>query len=656
MDIKLPHQLLVDYLKTTSTPRDIARALSLCGPTVDRLHQSTVDSVYDIEIITNRIDSVSAFGIAREAAAILPQFELNATLTHNPYELKISSLGKLPQKSPLNFQILDAAILPRLTCIALENVTVKDSPQKTQNILHSSGLRPLNNVIDISNELTLRFGLPVHIFDLDKIPENKLIMRESKKGETITTLDGKKHTLKGGDIVINDANGQLIDLCGIMGGESSMVDENTKNVLLFVPVYEPKRIRHTSLYTQNRSLAAQIYEKGPDPEITIGVLVEGVKLLQERAGGTISSQVFDFYPNPITSKTIKITQTQLDNFIGIELAPHQIETILTDLGFTVTTAKDAYSVKIPSWRDHDINIWPDLVEEIARVYGYFRLPKKLPLVKAVNIDTNPLLNNEMIAKNHLTTLGFTEILTSSLISAADFTHVNLPLKEAVKLQNPLSEDFEYLRTSLIPAILKTISQNQSQSQIKIYELSNVYYPDKKLAQEISTLTLGFKNLDFRTAKGHLEVLLNKLNCPIEFVPLENENEQFVKNQTAQIMIQKKSIGFFGVIKPKITRHFDINDMILAADLNFAFLNEFISHLHTATKIPRYASVFEDINLESNQTVTSLIKKIKAVSPLIINVDYLSSHENKHTFHLEFNDKKGNLTQKQVNQIKAKLLL
>jgi len=224
MDIKLPHSLLKEFLDTSAKPEQIAKSLSLCGPTVDRITSYKNDYLYHIEVITNRIDSASAFGIAREAAAILPQFKHKAKIKNDPYQLNLKQLGDLPKNSPLNIQILDNSLIPRFTAIALTNTQVKPSPKPVQDWLNLSGLRPLNNVIDITNELTLKYGQPVHAFDLDKIANQQIIMRESKKGESITTLDGRVHHLQGGDIVIQDGSGRLIDLCGIMGGQSSAID------------------------------------------------------------------------------------------------------------------------------------------------------------------------------------------------------------------------------------------------------------------------------------------------------------------------------------------------------------------------------------------------------------------------------------------------
>src|SRR5688572_6760403 len=187
MDIKLTHTLLKDYLDTSAKPSEIAKALSLSGPTVDRIHKIDKENIYDIEIITNRIDSASAFGVAREAAAILPQFNTKANLINNPYDLSLEDLGELPSSTPIKVQILDQSLVSRFSCISLK-IELKDSPKKVQQMLENLEQRPINNIVDITNELTARFGQPTHVFDLDKIKGGVMKLRSSKKGEHITTL------------------------------------------------------------------------------------------------------------------------------------------------------------------------------------------------------------------------------------------------------------------------------------------------------------------------------------------------------------------------------------------------------------------------------------------------------------------------------------
>ena len=398
MDIKLPHTLLSDYLTTKTSPKEIARCLSLCGPTVDHLHQNKQNTVYDIEIINNRIDSASAVGIAREAVAILPQFKHSAKLKNDPYNLKLSSLGKLPSSAPVKLVVKDKGILTRFACIALKDVTIKPSDIKTQNLLKSSGLRPLNNVIDISNEITLRLGQPVHVFDLDKIKGKKMVIRYSRSGEKIATLDGKTHLLKGKDIIIEDGEGRLIDLCGIMGGSLSEVDTKTKNVLYCIQSYQPQAIRRTSIYLQQRTLASQIFEKNPDPNIALPALIKGTQMLQERTGATISSNLLDYYPKPLKKKTVTIDLNWLNRFVGIIIPRRQIISILKALGFTVKQKSSSLICQVPSWRHQDINLKQDLAEEITRIYGYFRLPSNLPPTQLKSSTQEFLLYWETQAK------------------------------------------------------------------------------------------------------------------------------------------------------------------------------------------------------------------------------------------------------------------
>lgn len=646
MDIKLPHSLLKDYLETDATPNVISDAISLCGPTVDRMHKHALDTVYDIEVITNRIDSVSAFGIAREVAAILPQFEQTCKLINNPYELKLDSLGELPEGQPVRFQIMDQSLLLRLSCVALSDVKVEPSETKTKHLLELSGIRALNNVVDISNELTLRFGMPVHIFDLDKIRGKSLTMRESKKGEVIKTLDDKSIVLPGKDIVITDGEGRLIDLCGVMGGSQSEVDENTTSILLFVPTYEPRHIRKTSLAVQNRTLAAQIYEKGPDPELTLPTLIAGVKMLQERAGAKISSNIFDYYPVKPTPKTIELDLKRVDKLVGVNIPEFQVVEILHHLGFQTEKNNESLLVTIPTWRANDITQFEDLVEEIARVYGYFRLPANIPSTSIGEPLTLTLLDYETSAKEYLARLGFTEIITSSLVKESD----------GLRLINPLSQDYEYLRTSLIPGLLQTLSDNRNSLTATIFELSNIYLPTpKKLPDEHSTLTLATLGGDYRELKGELEQLFAFLNLNVSFEPLKKNLQLFASSQTASILVGNQIIGHIGAVLPQVLSEFSLPSTVFVADLDFNLISQLASPLKIAKPLQKFASVFEDFTISSDQSIAELIEKIKAKSQLIVEVAYLTSYQHKHTFRLEFNSPSGNLTQKEVNTLKAKLI-
>ena len=659
MDIKLSHTLLSDYLNTKASTSEIARCLSLCGPTFDHIHKEGQDTIYDIEIISNRIDSVSALGMAREAAAILPQFKHSAKLKNDPYKLKLSSLGKLPSSSPVKLVVKDKGILTRFACIALENVTIKPSDAKTQKILKNSGLRPLNNVIDISNEITLRLGQPVHVFDLDKIKKKKMIVRYSRSGEKITTLDGKTHNLKNKDIIIEDGEGRLIDLCGIMGGSLSEVDSKTKNVLYCIQIYQPQAIRHTSLRLQQRSLASQIFEKNPDQNIVIPALIKGTQMLQERTGGVISSKILDYHPKPLKKKFVTIDLNWLNRFVGIVIPPKQVISILKTLGFVVKRKSSSLICQVPSWRHQDISLKQDLAEEIARVYGYFRLPSNLPTTQLKSFTQDPLLYWETETKKILSLSGFTEIYNSSLVSSELFSQVGMDIEPSLKLKNPLTQDQAYLRRSLIPQILSNLSQNQPRLKqpLRIFELSNIYLPQNKdLPEEHPILVYVTDQDDYRHHKGYFELLAKKLHLKnLSYKKPHHPSPLWNQSETVEVYSGKKFIGLIGKINPQTCHQLKLKGNIYLTNLDFKVISELATPIHKVKSLIQHAPIIDDINFQSSLPINTLIKKIKDFSSQIKKVTYVDSYQNKHTFRLVLNDPKESLTQKQANTLKEKLL-
>ncbi len=655
MDLKIPDSTLRKYLDTPATPEKIAEALTLCGPSVDRLHQFADDYVYDIEVITNRVDTASAFGVAREAVAILPLFGIKAKLLNSPYDIKPNALPERKGgKLPLEVIIKDENLIPHFAAIVLDKLTVKDSPKEIKDQLELSGVRPLNNLIDITNYLTLCFGQPVHVFDYDKILGHKMVLRESRPNESLITLDGKIHRLRGDDIVIEDGEGRLIDLCGIMGGKLSEIDEGTKRAVLFVQTYNPKKIRRTSLYTQERTLAAQILEKQPDSRLVIPTLIEGVNLLVKHASGVVAGDSIEYYFKRPISRTIKLDLKWLNRLIGYDFDSKTTSTILTNLGFSVKkTSATSFEAVVPSWRLHDVTIPEDLAEEIARIYGYFRLESKLPITANLSITTDPLLDWEYQAKKYLSDLGYTEIFNYSLISRDLFEKTLMTRDRSVTLTNPLSSEFEYMRPSLIPGLLMDLEKNQGKADqpIRIFELSNVYSP-----KEHPTLAITTQGLDYRHAKGCLEALLQSLHLTnINFVPLAQDSNPWQKNQTGEIYSGKHLIGIMGAIKPKVKASFNLNGDIYLANLDFQIISSLANTNYSYTPISDYPDMIEDITIQSNQSIGKILQLIKQESKFITKVIYRTSLINKHTFTTHFNNPKRNLTQEEVNKIKELLL-
>lgn len=628
MDIKITDSLLREYLSTTATAETIAEHLSLCGPTVDRLEKVGSDWLYHIEVITNRIDSASAFGIAREAVAILSQHNIKASLINNPYQKTINDIDKLPNTSPAKVTITDSTLAPRFTCVALKNVTIKPSETATQKLLEMHGERSLNNVIDISNELTLRYGQPVHVFDLDRITNQTLKLRLSRKGESITTLDERTHVLKGDDIVIEDGAGRLIDLCGIMGGDLSAVTEKTKNVLLFVQSYSPKHIRRTSLYTQERTRAAQLFEKQPDPEMVLPVLIEGVQMLIKRAGAVVNSNILDLYTKKKPAASINLDLNWLKSFTGITIPDAQVLSILHHLGFKTTQNKKNLACTAPSWRLQDIHHKEDLAEEITRVYGYYRLPSILPITDIPAIATDPLLTLEMKTRKYLVALGFTEIYNSALISTPQLKLTGVSESTTFKLANPLSEEYLYMRPSLIPSLIDNLNNNQAATKsLLLFELSNTYHkqPKKALAREIPTLCLAVSGLPFREFKGYVDALHKQLHIQANPDSLEGTFKQHQEYWLFETSFEK--------LAREAKNHYQFKP------------------------ISSFAPLIEDLTftLPPQSAVGPIINTMQACHKHIDTITLKDIYQRNHTFTITYQSFEKNLSSDEIAPIRKKIV-
>lgn len=655
MDIKILDSSLRQFINTDASPEDIANSLSLCGPTVDRLHKLDNDYLYEIEAITNRVDTASVFGVAREAFAILPKFGFSAELINISTDYHTDHT---PNGHDFFLEITDESLIKRFCAISLKVDQPKESPQSVQNLLKASDLRPINNLIDITNELTLLYGIPSHIFDLDKIQSQKLKLRLSQRGETITTLDNQTSTLKGEDIIFEDGAGRLIDLCGCMGGHLAEVDDSTMRILFIVPVYSPKHIRRTSLYTQKRTLAAQIYEKQPDAEFALSVLYQGVKLFQDRAQAQATSQVYDFYPHPIQAKTVSLDLEWLNRFIGIVLNLSEVKESLTRLGFTCLEKENRLDCQVPSFRSHDIYIREDLAEEVARIYGYFRLPAVLPTTQISFEANDPILSLENKIKHYLAGIGFNEVMNNSLVSEATLIQTAQSVDQHLKLSNPLTSDAEYLRLSLIPSLLINYADNQNHPRLKplqLFEVGHVYVKEsgQELPNEVPTLSV-LADLDFRHLKGALEQLLSKINSakPLFSSPSTELPAIFAKESSGEILINGKAIGFYGILDPKIARSYRLNSpSISVAEINLQLLSQLLDRELHYKPISTYPAIEEEITIITDEPLGMVIEKIGGLSPLISTLEYLYSYSNKHTFAISFDSYEKNLTQEEVEQIK-----
>lgn len=640
MDIKILDSWLREHLETNAKPMDIAKAMSLTSASIERVEPFGDDFVYEAEITTNRVDMASVRGIAREAATILPQFGFTAKLL----PLKLSKPKKETKDSlPLTIKV-DQKLVNRVSGILLE-VDLKQSPQYVQDRLEAADIRSLNNLVDVTNYVMMEIGHPAHVFDYDRLKNHTLIIRESKKGETIVTLDKKQHTLPGGDIVADNGEGEIVDLLGIMGTENSVVTNETKRILFFFDNNDPWRIRKTSMGLAIRTNAAALDEKGVDPELAMEALLRGVALYKQWADARVLSDIIDMYPHPPKEQKITVSNEKIQRIIGVNIPLKQSVTILESLGFLVKTNKDMLTVTVPSWRANDISIEEDVVEEVARIYGYHNIPTALPpFTQAIpyHQSTNPFYWEHRV-KEAMKDWGFTEVYTYSMVSETMFEG---PLTQAITLKNPLDMDHVYLRKTLTPSLLHVIDENKAYDNVQIFEIANTYHKKGKgkLPDEIRTFGALLKGNTgtFSHAKGIVEAVCEELGIKdLTFTDTD------MGGIGASIYNGNTVLGDIEVM----------DEHLVTIELNFDELLQRANMIKTFIPLPKYPAVTEDIAVVVQGTIKTgdIIKEIKRQSALIADVSLLDMYENTRTFHVVYLDRTKNLTTEETAKIREHVI-
>lgn len=636
MNIKILDSWLREYLTTDAKPKEIAKNLSLTSVSIERTEKWHDDLLYDIEVTTNRPDLMSVVGLAREASAVLPQFGSKATFNAP----KLSAITQnSTQKVKLDIEN-DPKLVDRICAVVME-VTVKPSPKDIQNRLESSDIRSLNNLIDITNYVMRTIGHPAHVFDFDRLNTDKLTIRESKKGEEVETLDGKKYVLTGGDIVAEDNKGRVIDLLGVMGLKNSVVTDQTKRILFFIDNTNPQRIRKTSMSLGIRSEAAQLNEKGVDPELAYDALLFGIQLYKKIADGKVISEIIDIYPNKRKEKTITVTEEKINTVIGVPVPLKTAEKILASLGFVVKTEKNMLSARVPSWRASEMEIPEDLIEEVARVYGYHNLPSILPPL----VSEEPLQISkdafywETRVKHMLKYWGFTETYTYSMVAEE---LLEGPLNEAVILRNPLDEEHVYMRRTLVPSLLQVLSDNKAYKTVKIFEIANVYEKngtDLPTEHRMLAAILKHPNVSFYDVKGVVEQLGTDLGIQFTF--------KIAKESVgADVSIGREHVGTIE----------ELDDEIVNFELNFEKIAAHATLKKKYIQLSKFPPIVEDLALEIDEDIPTgeIITIIKKQSPLIKEVTLLDKYKNKRTFHIIYQSDERNLVTTEIGEIREKI--
>ncbi len=500
----------IDFAKTKLTPEELAEKLTLAGFLVEDIE----NGVLDIEITANRGDCLSVFGIAREIAAILGE-QLNVTkVTVKDQDLNL----------PLKIKITDPKICPRYTYRIITGVKVGESPQWLKDELAKFDFKPVSNIVDVTNYVIMEMGQPLHAFDYDKLSKEKeMIIRQAKKGEQISTLDGTSHKLPDSAIVIENDN-KLIDLVGIMGGENSQVTPETKTIILQAAIFDPLSIRKTAKKLNFTTDASYRYERGVDPEGTKLALDRTTALILEIAGGK-SDKLKDIIKKPAKSKKIKVSTDAINKLLGADISQSEQVKILESLGFRPESTDEKIQVKVPSWRLQDINFWQDIAEEIARIYGYSKItPKVLAKEKPQNQNKDFICEQKIVAI--LEKANFIETLSYSFVSEKDLKAACLNSKDCLEIENPLSSEYQYLRPKLGPTILKQIAKNPWAPEINIFEIGTVF--TKNGAKKELILATTFKGNIFEQILENIKKEFDLLNLPHKICKPEQEVLDYFK--------------------------------------------------------------------------------------------------------------------------------
>ena len=617
------------------------------------------DGVIDFELTANRGDLLSILGMAYEVGAIYDKKVKDVDLKHKESGEDINKTFKTEVKTENCSKLLVKKV---------ENVKIEESPIFIKNRLIASGIRPINNVVDISNYVMLELGQPLHFYDADKLG-NKLVVRMAEDGEKLTTLDNVERTLTSEDIVIADAT-HGVGLAGVMGGLETEVEPDTKNIIIESAIFDSVKVRKTSKKIV-RSEASNRFEKGLDPERTTMAIERACKLLEEYAGGAVVTGTVEYDKTNNKEKEIEITFKNINDVLGTVIPNEEILNVFRKLGFTYKVNGETIKVTVPT-RRLDISIKEDLIEEVSRIYGVDNIEGKLPIVpmrKGSYDKTQREIRNKMIA------LGLKETLTYVLINDKEVNGYTLDKFEPLKLLDPITEDRNTLRYSMIPSLYKVYEYNKAREQkdISIFEIGKgfykkgeVYGEDTKLcvlmSGKYSTGLNNNKTVDFYVIKGIAEEVLDYLGYSGRYSFMKQEMpKEMHPGQSAMINVNGSNIGMIGKIHPSVTK-----DDVYVLEIN---LDELFTKKVGKMKykeFSKFPSINKDIALVvDKKSVSKDIEKVikSAGGSLLTNIEVFDVYtgvgvgidKKSIAYSLTFSDMKKTLTDEEINGLMDKII-
>ena len=547
------------------------------------------DTVFEFEITSNRPDCLSVIGLARETAVTYDK----PLKLHQP-QVKA---GHGNANDHLSVDIIDSDLCYRYCAAIVENIKIEPSPRWLRERLRASGVRPINNIVDITNYVMLEYGHPMHAFDLRYIDNAKINVRRAKDGEKITTLDGVERNLKSDMLVIADAN-KPVAVAGVMGGEYSGIMDDTTTIVFESACFSGPSVRITAKELGMRTDSSARFEKGLDPANCMPALMRACELTEMLNAGEVLNGFIDCDKSDKTPRTVKFEPEWINKFLGIECPHDRMVKILTDLGFKL----DGDDIIVPSFRT-DIEHKADIAEEIARIYGYNVIPIT-QLRGSIQAQLTDKQHFESLVNQTMLSLGCSEIYTFSFISPKYYDKILMPadspLRNSVKISNPLGEDTSIMRTTSLPSMCETLSRNYNNrnANASLYEITTEYFPTKEneLPIEKQSVVIGMygQDIDFYSIKGIVEQLLEKADVYDYDIKAVSDNPSFHPGRCAELSINGQYLGIIGELHPQVLENYEIGMRAYAAIIDFDTMYNNRKPEKQYKPLPRFPAVTRDI--------------------------------------------------------------
>jgi phenylalanyl-tRNA synthetase beta chain len=634
------------------------------------------ETVLDIDITANRPDGLSVTGIAHEVGAICGQ-------QPNIPETKYPETGD-PIEKQISIEIIDSELCPRYCASLITNVKIKESPAWLQERLIACGQRPINNIVDISNYVMLEYGQPLHTFDYEKLKGKKIIVRRAKDGEKFFTLDSNERQLNGDMLTIADGE-RTVAIAGVMGGLNSDVTESTTSILLEAASFKATSLHYTSRKLGLMSEASARFERGISAGLTIPALKHATQLIAELGEGKIAKGIIDVYPGKKEPKPITVRVDRVKRVLGIPYSLDQVAKALQGFGIDCKAEGDKVTATVPYWRS-DLKIEEDLIEEVARFYGYDKIPTTLIKEEVPHPDPNPSLSLKKKIRRTLTGFGFQEIMTYTLTSLPSLSNVyaepHPPEPMPVHIVNPMTADQEYLRSSLRANVLETLASNRRHEEggIALFEIGKVFLnQDKDLPEEPEMLCavmngsrvegswLGSEGIyDFHDAKGAVEGLFQQMGIDISFET--STDDGLHPTRQAGIIVKdngkKVTLGVLGEVHPKVADRFEIEGTVCLFEVSVKALLSLAGGDKMVKAIPRFPNIVRDLALVvdanvTNQQILDIIKSFSLITEVVLFDVYsgkqVAEGKKSLAYRLTYQAPDQTLTDETVNKVQERVL-